>query len=198
MNVVADYISFSSLLLRPNDGIFLSKFPAVLERLLSNGPLWCTIQQEIIDVSSGCGENYAVIIVSSAFEGKMTLARHRMSKWCFAVTDVFSVRSSPLTFLLLISVNELLKPQIAQMHAFSQVGISTRSTQLHSSRLPTLLSPPISYLYAPSLSPHGFIEQKSFTPKQWEAEKKAKEEAAAVKEELKETVAESDPPASTA
>jgi len=40
----------------------------------------CFDSQEIIDVSSGCGENYAVVIVSPAFEGKMTLARHRMSK----------------------------------------------------------------------------------------------------------------------
>ncbi|CAG7851073.1 SubName: Full=Uncharacterized protein {ECO:0000313/EMBL:CCA72194.1} [Serendipita indica DSM 11827] len=50
---------------------------------------------EIIDVSSGCGENYAVVVVSPAFEGKLTLARHR---W----------------------INEILKTQIAQMHAFSQ------------------------------------------------------------------------------
>ncbi|KAI5119574.1 hypothetical protein M0805_006459 [Coniferiporia weirii] len=50
---------------------------------------------EITDVSNGCGENYDVFIVSEAFEGKMTLARHRM-------------------------VNDLLKNEIAQMHAFSQ------------------------------------------------------------------------------
>ncbi|CUA71158.1 hypothetical protein RSOLAG22IIIB_09381 [Rhizoctonia solani] len=50
---------------------------------------------EIIDASNGCGENYAVIIVSKVFEGKMTLARHRL-------------------------VNELLKDEIGQMHAFSQ------------------------------------------------------------------------------
>lgn len=50
---------------------------------------------EILDTSSGCGENYSVTIVSDSFEGKTTLARHRM-------------------------VNELLKAQIAQMHAFSQ------------------------------------------------------------------------------
>jgi len=37
-------------------------------------------EQEIIDTSNGCGENYAVIIVSEQFEGKMTLARHRMGK----------------------------------------------------------------------------------------------------------------------
>ncbi|KAG8713225.1 hypothetical protein FRC11_012912 [Ceratobasidium sp. 423] len=50
---------------------------------------------EIQDTSNGCGENYAVVIVSKAFEGKMTLARHR-------------------------AVNELLKNEISQMHAFSQ------------------------------------------------------------------------------
>ncbi|CAL1697883.1 unnamed protein product [Somion occarium] len=50
---------------------------------------------EIDDQSSGCGENYAVLIVSEAFEGKSTLARHRF-------------------------INEVLKAQIAQMHAFSQ------------------------------------------------------------------------------
>ncbi|KAF8707569.1 BolA IbaG family, partial [Rhizoctonia solani] len=50
---------------------------------------------EIQDTSNGCGENYAVVIVSKVFEGKMTLARHRL-------------------------VNELLKDEISQMHAFSQ------------------------------------------------------------------------------
>ncbi|KAL1718242.1 bola-like protein [Schizophyllum commune] len=50
---------------------------------------------EIEDQSSGCGESYAIILVSPAFEGKNTLARHRM-------------------------VNEMLKNEIAQMHAFSQ------------------------------------------------------------------------------
>jgi acid stress-induced BolA-like protein IbaG/YrbA len=37
-------------------------------------------EQEIMDMSNGCGENYAVIIVAKEFEGKMTLARHRLSK----------------------------------------------------------------------------------------------------------------------
>ncbi|KAF8595648.1 bola-like protein [Ceratobasidium sp. AG-I] len=50
---------------------------------------------EILDTSNGCGENYSVVIVSNAFEGKTTLARHRL-------------------------VNELLKEDISQMHAFSQ------------------------------------------------------------------------------
>ncbi|KAF8460345.1 bola-like protein [Russula ochroleuca] len=47
------------------------------------------------DNSGGCGEKYAVLIVSKDFEGKTTLARHRM-------------------------VNEVLKTQIAQIHAFTQ------------------------------------------------------------------------------
>ncbi|QRV85205.1 bolA domain protein [Ceratobasidium sp. AG-Ba] len=33
---------------------------------------------EIHDTSNGCGENYAVVIVSKAFEGQTTLKRHRM------------------------------------------------------------------------------------------------------------------------
>ena len=32
-------------------------------------------------MSNGCGENYAVIIVSEQFEGKMTLARHRLGEF---------------------------------------------------------------------------------------------------------------------
>ncbi|PWY99726.1 bola-like protein [Testicularia cyperi] len=49
----------------------------------------------VSDVSGGCGQAYDVIIVSDAFEGLTTLKRHRM-------------------------VNELLKDEIAQLHAFSQ------------------------------------------------------------------------------
>jgi len=47
------------------------------------------------DTSSGCGTNYSVIIVSDDFEGKNTLARHKL-------------------------VHEVLSAQIAEMHAFSQ------------------------------------------------------------------------------
>ncbi|KAI5993822.1 bola protein [Pisolithus orientalis] len=50
---------------------------------------------EIEDQSSGCGANYAIVLVSEDFEGKLSLAKHRM-------------------------VNEALKEQISQMHAFSQ------------------------------------------------------------------------------
>ncbi|KZT58236.1 bola-like protein [Calocera cornea HHB12733] len=51
---------------------------------------------EIQDQSSGCGENYYVLVVSDDFEGLITLKRHRL-------------------------VNEILRKQIAEMHAFSQV-----------------------------------------------------------------------------
>ncbi|KAJ7623285.1 bola protein [Roridomyces roridus] len=78
---------------------------------------------EIEDQSSGCGENYAILLVSEDFEGKSTLARHR---W----------------------INELLKDEIAQMHAFSQVGA------------------PIPF--PPELNDRGSA-QKTFTPKQYEA-----------------------------
>ncbi|KDN37586.1 bola-like protein [Tilletiaria anomala UBC 951] len=49
----------------------------------------------VSDVSGGCGQAYDVVIVSEAFEGLTTLKRHRL-------------------------VNESLKDEIAQMHAFSQ------------------------------------------------------------------------------
>ena len=38
---------------------------------------------QIIDQSNGCGENYAIFVVSDAFEGKTTLTRHRFSKCTF-------------------------------------------------------------------------------------------------------------------
>ncbi|CBQ68367.1 conserved hypothetical protein [Sporisorium reilianum SRZ2] len=53
------------------------------------------VQNVVSDVSGGCGQAYDVVIVSDAFEGLNTLKRHRM-------------------------VNELLKDEIAQLHAFSQ------------------------------------------------------------------------------
>jgi len=61
---------------------------------------------EIIDVSSGCGENYAVIVVSEVFAGKTTLARHRF-------------------------INEVLKDEIAQMHAFSQKTFTPKQYEAH-------------------------------------------------------------------
>jgi len=54
---------------------------------------------EIQDQSSGCGENYAILVVSEAFQGKSTLIRHRL-------------------------INSLLQDQIAKMHAFSQKSLT--------------------------------------------------------------------------
>ncbi|TFL03040.1 bola protein [Pterulicium gracile] len=62
----------------------------------------------IEDQSSGCGSKYAVIIVSDAFEGKATLAKHRL-------------------------VNERLKEQITQMHAFSQKSYTVKQYEALSS-----------------------------------------------------------------
>ncbi|KAK7030691.1 bola protein [Favolaschia claudopus] len=76
---------------------------------------------EIEDQSNGCGENYAIILVSEDFEGKSTLVRHR---W----------------------INQLLKEEISQMHAFSQVRTPSKTC-----------------LY---LSFNAY--QKTFTPKQYE------------------------------
>ncbi|KAI0027525.1 bola-like protein [Vararia minispora EC-137] len=56
---------------------------------------------EVVDESSGCGENYRVLIVSEAFEGKSTLARHRL-------------------------INELLKAEISQIHAFTQKTLTPK------------------------------------------------------------------------
>jgi stress-induced morphogen len=53
---------------------------------------------ETIDTSDGCGQSFECIIVSNAFEGKSVLQKHRM-------------------------VNEALKDQIKEIHAFSQVFI---------------------------------------------------------------------------
>ncbi|KAH0834000.1 bola protein [Lanmaoa asiatica] len=77
---------------------------------------------QIEDQSSGCGESYAVLLVSEAFEGKTTLARHRL-------------------------INDTLKAQIAEMHAFSQVR-HTCGRLFESNRRSS---------------------KKTFTPKQYEA-----------------------------
>ncbi|CCM00972.1 uncharacterized protein FIBRA_03020 [Fibroporia radiculosa] len=79
------------------------------------------IHLEIIDQSNGCGENYAVFVVSSAFEGKNTLARHRFSE-----CDMY--RSGWLCDE--DTVNELLKNQIAQMHAFSQRTLTPKQYEV--------------------------------------------------------------------
>ncbi|RDB19629.1 putative bolA-like protein C8C9.11 [Hypsizygus marmoreus] len=61
---------------------------------------------EITDQSSGCGESYSIVLVSEAFEGLSTLKKHRL-------------------------INELLKAEIAQMHAFSQKTFTPIQYQAH-------------------------------------------------------------------
>lgn len=53
------------------------------------------VEVEVQDMSGGCGQAYAVIIVSDIFANKNKLARHRM-------------------------VNNALSEEIAQIHAFTQ------------------------------------------------------------------------------
>ncbi|KAN0065936.1 hypothetical protein ACQY0O_001069 [Thecaphora frezii] len=65
----------------------------------------------VSDVSGGCGQAYDVVIVSDAFEGLPTLKRHRM-------------------------VNELLKDQIAQLHAFSQKTYTVKQYESLSNQAP--------------------------------------------------------------
>ncbi|CAL7950276.1 unnamed protein product [Xylocopa violacea] len=50
---------------------------------------------EVVDESDGCGDKFSVIVVSSAFEGKPLLARHRL-------------------------VNSVLEEELKTIHAFSQ------------------------------------------------------------------------------
>ncbi|KAI9276023.1 bola protein [Sporodiniella umbellata] len=50
---------------------------------------------EVVDLSAGCGQMFEVIIVSSQFEGKRLLVRHKL-------------------------VNEALKEEISKVHAFTQ------------------------------------------------------------------------------
>ncbi|KIM51761.1 hypothetical protein SCLCIDRAFT_1224158 [Scleroderma citrinum Foug A] len=76
--------------------------PQVLENLIREAiPV---SHLEIHDQSNGCGENYSIVVVSESFEGKTTLARHKL-------------------------LNELLKDQITQMHAFSQKTLTPKQYQ---------------------------------------------------------------------
>ncbi|KAK9685731.1 hypothetical protein K7432_015400 [Basidiobolus ranarum] len=50
---------------------------------------------DVVDISGGCGQSFEVVIVSSKFEGKPPLQRHRL-------------------------VNEAVKEEINQVHAFTQ------------------------------------------------------------------------------
>jgi len=50
---------------------------------------------EVVDLTDGCGGKFNCLVVSSQFEGKATLARHRL-------------------------VNSVLKEELKEIHAFSQ------------------------------------------------------------------------------
>ncbi|EST07990.1 BolA protein [Kalmanozyma brasiliensis GHG001] len=83
----------------------------------------------VSDVSGGCGQAYDVVIVSDAFDGLNTLKRHRM-------------------------VNELLKDEIAQLHAFSQKTYTVAQYESMSSTsdapAPSSTKPSASDLQAPA------------------------------------------------
>ncbi|CDK25724.1 unnamed protein product [Kuraishia capsulata CBS 1993] len=55
---------------------------------------------QVQDMSGGCGQAFAVIIVSDLFQGKNKLMRHRM-------------------------VNTALRDEISQIHAFTQKGFTS-------------------------------------------------------------------------
>ncbi|KAF8341221.1 bola protein [Cantharellus anzutake] len=73
--------------------------PEVIEETLKRS--LNIIHLSITDTSSGCGQNYEVLIVSDDFEGKKTLERHKL-------------------------VNEILKDVVAQLHAFSQKSLTLK------------------------------------------------------------------------
>lgn len=54
---------------------------------------------QVQDMSGGCGQAFAVVIVSTKFQGKNKLMRHRL-------------------------VNTALKEEIAGIHAFTQKGLT--------------------------------------------------------------------------
>lgn len=61
---------------------------------------------KVEDMSGGCGQAFAVVIVSSVFSGKNKLARHRL-------------------------VNTALKEEIAGIHAFTQKGLTPEEYAAH-------------------------------------------------------------------
>ncbi|KAG2348395.1 bola-like protein [Suillus weaverae] len=63
----------------------------------------------IEDQSSGCGSSYAILLVSEVFEGKNTLARHRL-------------------------INQALKQEISQLHAFSQKSFTPAQYAAHQAK----------------------------------------------------------------
>ncbi|KAG2076427.1 bola-like protein [Suillus decipiens] len=64
---------------------------------------------DIEDQSSGCGSSYAILLVSEVFEGKTTLARHRL-------------------------INQALKQEISQLHAFSQKSFTPAQYAAHQAK----------------------------------------------------------------
>ena len=62
---------------------------------------------QVEDMSGGCGQAFAVIIVSEIFEGKNKLMRHRM-------------------------VNNALKEEITSIHAFTQKVFTPKEWELQS------------------------------------------------------------------
>lgn len=73
-----------------------------LKEIIQQRLLASTVQVE--DMSGGCGQAFAVIIVSDAFKGKNKLMRHRL-------------------------VNTALKDEIAGIHAFTQKGFTEEEWQ---------------------------------------------------------------------
>ncbi|CUM66516.1 uncharacterized protein PRCAT00004182001 [Priceomyces carsonii] len=65
---------------------------------------------QVEDMSGGCGQAFAVIIVSPLFQGKNKLMRHRL-------------------------VNSALKEEIAAIHAFTQKGFTPEEWTLQGGRL---------------------------------------------------------------
>lgn len=65
---------------------------------------------QVEDMSGGCGQAFAVIIVLDAFQGKNKLARHRL-------------------------VNAALKQEIESIHAFTQKGFTREEWEKEGGRL---------------------------------------------------------------
>lgn len=66
---------------------------------------------QVEDMSGGCGQAFAVIIVSPIFQGKNKLMRHRL-------------------------VNNSLKEEIANIHAFTQKGFTPEEWSAQGGTLP--------------------------------------------------------------
>ncbi|XP_034946560.1 bolA-like protein 2 [Chelonus insularis] len=62
---------------------------------------------EVVDQSDGCGNKFAVLIVSKEFEGKTLLQRHRL-------------------------VNSILKEELKEIHAFSQSTLTPEQWKVES------------------------------------------------------------------